>query len=208
VRRFKGVRERPVATGSSRIIIDGSFDDWQNVGPEYRDTIGDTLHRDHKGYGDLVYRNDTGRNDFVILKAAYDTDNLYFFAQTLDRISPHTDPNWMLLFLDTDQNSGTGWLGYDYVVNLEVLSDSATTVKAWRNGAWTTVGRAKYRVNGNRLELAISRALIGQTNRTPAFDFHWADNIQSFDGAWEFGVNGDSAPDRGWNYRYEVRHHW
>jgi hypothetical protein len=63
---------------------------------------------------------------------------------------------------------------------------------------------ASAREAGNRLELAISRALIGQKGKTPAFDFHWADNIQSFEGAWELGVNGDSAPDRRWNYRYEV----
>ena len=205
VRRFKGVRERPLATGPSRIVIDGAFDDWQKVEPEFRDTIGDTLHRDHKGYGDLAYRNETGRNDFVILKAAYDAANVYFFAQTLDKISPRTGGNWMLLFLDVDRNSETGWLGYDYVVNLEVLSDTATTVKAWRKGKWETVGRAKYRVNGNGMELAIPRALIGQKDKTPTFDFHWADNIQSSDGASEFGVNGDSAPDRRWNYRYEVR---
>ena len=205
VRRFKGVRERPLATGPSRIVIDGLFDDWAKVGPEFRDTIGDTLHRDHKGYGELVYRNETGRNDFVILKAAYDAANVYFFAQTLDRISPRTDRNWMLLFLDVDQNHETGWLGYDYVVNLEVPSDTETTVKAWRQGKWETVGKAKYRVNGNAMELAIPRALIGQKGKTSRFDFHWADNIQSFDGASEFGVNGDSAPDRRWNYRYEVR---
>jgi hypothetical protein len=205
VRRFKGVRERPAATGPSRIAIDGSFEDWQQVEPEFRDTIGDTLHREHPGYGDLVYRNDTGRNDFVILKAAYDARNVYFFAQTLDKITPHNDRNWMLLFLDTDQNAGTGWLGYDYVVNLEVLSDTATTVKAWRDGTWKTIGKANYRVNGNGMELAIPRALIGQKQKTPAFDFHWADNIQTFEGAPDFGVNGDSAPDRRANYRYEVR---
>lgn len=205
VRRFKGVRDRPVTTRPSRIVIDGSFDDWQPVEPEFRDTIGDTRHREHPGYGDLVYRNDTGRNDFVILKAAYDARNIYFFAQTLAKITPPTDRNWMLLFLDTDQNAATGWLGYDYVVNLEVLSDSATTVKAWRDGKWKIAGKANYRVNGNGLELAIPRALIGQKQETPAFDFHWADNIQTFEGAPDFGVNGDSAPNRRANYRYEVR---
>ena len=193
VRRFKGVRERPLAPGPSRIVIDGSFDDWQRVEPEFRDTIGDTPHRDHKGYGDLVYSNETGRNDFVILKAAYDAGNVYFFAQTLDKIPPRTGRNWMLLFLDVDRNVQTGWLGYDYVVNLEVLSDTATTVKAWRKGKWETVGKAKYRVNGNGMEVAIPRALIGQKDKTPGFDFHWADNIQRFDGVSEFGVNGDSA---------------
>ncbi len=173
-------------------------------GPSTRDAIGDTLHRDHNGYGGLVYRNQTGRNDFVILKAAYDEANVYFYAQTLDRITPRTDRNWMLLFLDADQNGATGWLGYDYVVNLEVPGDTQTTVKAWRDGKWETVGTAAYRVNGNGLEIGIARGLVGQAGRTPAFDFHWADNLQRLDDVSEFGVNGDSAPDRRWNYRFRV----
>jgi hypothetical protein len=204
VRRFKGARRQPLAAGPSRIVIDGSFADWNAVQPEFRDTIGDTLHRNHQGYGDLVYRNDTGRNDFVLLKAAYDATNLYFFAQTFRPITPRTDPFWMLLLIDSDQSAKTGWLGYDFVVNLGVLSATETTVKAWRAAKWRTVGTARYRVNGNGMEVAVARALVGQTRAAPAFDFHWADNIRGFTGASELGVDGDSAPDRRWNYRYAV----
>jgi len=110
----------------------------------------------------------------------------------------------MLLFLDSDQNAGTGWLGYDFVVNQEVPDDSVTTVKRWHAGRWERVGEGTYRVNGNKMELAIPRALVGQTKAAPAFDFHWADNIQSFGDVSELGLNGDSAPNRRWNYRYEV----
>jgi len=46
--------------------------------------------------------------------------------------------------------------------------------------------------------------LVGQTKQTPALDFHWADNVQSLDDISEFGLHGDSAPNRRWNYRYEV----
>jgi len=205
VRKFKGVREQPLASGPSRIAIDGSFGDWTEVGPEFRDTIGDTVHRDHIGYGNQVYRNDTGRNDFVICKCAYDSAKVYFYAQTLEPITPRTHTNWMLLFLDSDCNAATGWHGYDYLVNLEVVSDHRTTIKAWRAGQWQTVGRVPYRVNGNGLELAIPRALIGQRHGRPRFDFHWADNIQGLTDPSEFGVNGDSAPNRRWNYRYEVQ---
>jgi hypothetical protein len=204
VRKYKGVRERPLASGPSRIVIDGDFADWKHVKPEFRDTIGDTIHRDHKGYGELVYHNDTGRNDFVLCKCAYDATNVYFYVQTLAKITPRTDTNWMLLFLDTDRKATTGWLGYDYAVNLEVPGDKQTTVKAWHSGNWETVGQVPYCVQGNGLELAIPRALIQQTNDAPAFDFHWADNILGFGDISEFGVNGDSAPNRRWNYRYEV----
>jgi hypothetical protein len=204
VRRFKGVRPLPWASGPSKIVIDGSFDDWKKVEPEFRDTIGDTTHRNHPGYGNLVYYNETGRNDFVILKAAYDKANLYFYAQTLNPISPRTDSHWMLLLLDADQNTATGWMGYDFVVNLEVPSDTTTTVKAWRDGAWVTKGRAVYRVNGNAMEIAIPRRLVAQTKDPPAFDFHWVDNLQRFGDASDLGLDGDSAPDRRSNYRFSV----
>ena len=109
----------------------------------------------------------------------------------------------MLLLLDTDQNGATGWLGYDWVLNLDVPSDTVTSVKRWSGGKWANAGQANYRVNGNGLELSVSRGLLGETQE-PAFDFHWSDNIQGFSDVSELGVNGDSAPNRRWNYRYAV----
>ncbi|MHC1768134.1 MAG: hypothetical protein AB9869_28325 [Verrucomicrobiia bacterium] len=204
VRRFKGVRERPTSSGPTAITIDGQFDDWNEVKPEFRDTVGDTQHRDHPGYGSLVYRNDTGRNDFVLTKAAYDATHLYFFAQTADAISPRTDPHWMLFLLDVDQDAKSGWLGYDFIVNLDVPGDTVTKVHRWRDGQWVEAGEAQYRTRANRMELVLDRKLVGEAAGAPAFDFHWADNIQSFEGVPELGVNGDSAPNRRWNYRFEV----
>ncbi|HNR34140.1 MAG TPA: hypothetical protein PKO36_03100 [Candidatus Hydrogenedentes bacterium] len=204
IRKFKGVRARPLSPGPSKISIDGSFEDWTNVTPEFRDTIGDVTHRDHPGYGNVPYRNDTGRNDFVIAKAAHDTDTLYFYVQTMASITPCTDPNWMLLLLDSDCDARTGWLGYDYVVNLEVRGEKETTVKKWNDGTWKTSGTASYRVDGNGMEIGVKRSLLGLESGKPTFDFHWADNIQGFGDVSELGVNGDSAPNRRWNYRYEV----
>ncbi len=203
-RRFKGVRERPKAKGPSRIVIDGQFHDWEPVSPEFRDTIGDTIHRDHPGYGELVYHNHTGRNDFVIAKAAYDKENLYFFIQTLKPISPRTDRHWMMLLLDSDQDASTGWLGYDFIVNHEVLSDENSTLKAWCDDSWKTIGSIDYQVNGNGMELQIPRESVVGKEKTPTFDFHWVDNIQEFGDVSELGLNGDSAPNRRWNYRFEV----
>ena len=204
IRRFKGVRQPPLAKSPSHIAIDGDFADWKGVMPEFRDTIGDTIHRDHKGYGDLTYRNDTGRNDFVVAKAAYDEANIYFFAQTLKAITPRTDRHWMMLFIDSDQKATTGNMGYDFAVNLEVPTDHESIIKAWRHETWETVGTANYAVKENGLEVAIPRSIIDQAGRVPSFDFHWADNIQNPVEASDFGVNGDSAPNRRWNYRYEV----
>ncbi len=205
VRRFKGVRPLPTADGPHSISVDGAFEDWTGVTPEFRDTIGDVTHRDHVGYGGIAYKNDTGRNDIVISKAGFDDNNLYFFVQTLKPITAHTDPNWMLLLIDSDQNAATGWLGYDYVVNQEMPSAESTAVKVWRNGAWENAGSARYRVNGNGMEISVPREYVGEKESAPSFDFHWADNIQSFSDVSELGVNGDSAPNRRWNYRFKSR---
>jgi len=205
VRRYKGTRPMPMAEGPATISVDGDFEEWKGVSPEFRDTIGDVIHRNHPGYGELVYTNTTGRNDFVLLKAAYDADHLYFFAQTRAAISPKTDPHWMLLLLDADQNAATGWLGYDFVVNLQPGEADATSVHSWQDGAWKPAGEAKLAVNGNGLELSLSRALVGEADAPPAFDFHWADNIQAFTGVEELGLHGDSAPNRRWNYRFGAK---
>lgn len=204
IRRFKGVRSLPMATGPSKIAIDGDFGDWEAVEPEFRDTIGDVTHRNHRGYGDLVYENTTGRNDIVCAKAAYDDTQLYFYVETAEPITARTDPMWMLLLIDTDQDASTGWLGYDILVNHDVLNGAETVVKRWNAGEWAQIGTATYRVDGNSLELSISREVVEETDSAPSFDFHWADNIQNFDGIQELGINGDSAPNRRWNYRYQV----
>jgi hypothetical protein len=54
------------------------------------------------------------------------------------------------------------------------------------------------------MELTLPRETVGQNQASPCFDFHWADNIQGFTDVSELGVNGDSAPNRRWNYRYSV----
>jgi len=205
IRRFKGVRPIPTASGQHAVTVDGAFDDWKDVQPEFRDTVGDVTHRDHLGYGDIRYTNATGRNDIVRSKAAFDESNLYFYVETTKTITPHTDPHWMLLLLDTDQDGSTGWLGYDYIVNHEVTSVTSTTVKRWESDGWMSAGEATYKVNGTMLEIALPRTLVGKGEGSPTFDFHWADNIQSFSGIAELGLNGDSAPNRRWNYRFSVR---
>src|SRR5438067_12401484 len=100
IRRYKGTRALP-AINAKPITIDGLFDDWKNVEPEFRDNIGDPVHRDSDGYDpNTHYKNTTGRNDLVATKVSHDADNIYFYIRTKDPITPATDPNWMLLFID------------------------------------------------------------------------------------------------------------
>ena len=207
IRKFKGVRPPLTTSGSTKILIDGSFSDWADVAPEFRDIIGDTIHRNSLGVGSAgPYINNTGRNDFVNVKVARDDSYVYFYAETNAAITPYTDPNWMLLFIDADQNKATGWEGYDFLVNYGVIDSDTTTLKSTTSGwNWTMVNNnISYRVSGNKIEIAIPRSDIGEIGSDVKFDFHWADNIQKNNDVIEFAVSGDSAPDRRFNYRYDT----
>jgi hypothetical protein len=162
IRRFKGVRRLPAASAAVTIDLDRSFEQWQAVQPEYRDHLFETLPRDEAGCGELRYSDHSGRNEFVCMKVAADTQMVYFYAQTRLIVSPSSDPNWMMLFIDRDQDPATGWMGYDFLVNWPVISEDRTTVQVNRGGwRWDFAGEARYRVEGNQLMLAVPRAVLG-----------------------------------------------
>jgi hypothetical protein len=205
IRRYKGVRPIPELVGLRRIKIDGRFDDWVGVEMEYRDTIGDTFHRDYDGYGGLHYTNNSGRNDIVTSKVALDRENIYFYVETRDILTSHTDTNWMLLLIDADLNPETGWFGYDYLINQRVLDEQTTTLMRYdpreANLPWREVGRLRYRYSGKAMEIAVPRKFLRLKGSAVTFDFHWCDNPCDLKDPISLCISGDSAPNRRFNYR-------
>ena len=201
MRRYKGARPIPENHGAHTMGVDGDFADWAPVSVEYRDTIGDTFHRDNDGYGGLHYTNDSGRNDITTAKVAADDQNVYFYVAAKDALTPHTGDNWMLLFIDADKNHDTGWFGYDYLINQKVIDDKTTTLMHFEGGAWKEVAQLSYRYAGNALELAVPRAALGLGGDALTFDFHWCDHPLDLVDPISLCVNGDSAPNRRFNYR-------
>ena len=205
IRRYKGVRPIPKVFALRRIKLDGKFEDWAGVEVEYRDTVGDTAHRDHPGYGGLRYTNSSGRNDIITSKVAVDGDKLYFYVETNEALTPHTGGNWMLLLLDADQNPGTGWHGYDYLINQRVVDGKTTTLQRYApdapDGPWIEVARLDFRCAGKALELAVPRKLLSLQGDAFTFDFHWCDNPADLEDPISLCVSGDSAPNRRFNYR-------
>jgi hypothetical protein len=201
VRRYKGVRPLPPATPAP-IKLTGPFTAWAKVGPEYRDDIGDTVHRNAPGVGKVGrYVNTTGRNDIVAAKVSYDRQNLYFYVRTARPLTPHTDPDWMLLYLNTDGDYKTGWLGYDYVIDRRV--GSATTSLEKNVGGqyrWSPVAPVHYRAQGNELMIAVPRSALGLTSLPAALDFKWADHCFARGDWTDFTLNGDAAPNDRFNY--------
>ena len=203
IRRYKGVRPIPRLEGLSAVKIDGRFREWDKIVVEYRDTRGDTFHRDAKGYAGLHYVNTSGRNDIVTCKVAVDDYNVAFYAETAEALTPCTDPNWMLLLIDADNDSSTGWYGYDFIVNRKVNDPRSTTLMRYEatSGEWIDPVEVPMRYAGNRLELALPREVLGLDGDSFTFDFKWADNPSELVDPISLCLNGDTAPNRRFNYR-------
>ncbi len=206
IRKYKGVRPIPQHTGFNMIKLGGEFDDWTNVGIEFRDTRGDTFHRDALGYAGIHYENKSDRNDIVTSKVAVDDNHIYFYVETGDNLTPSNGPNWMLLLIDADQNPETGWYGYDYLINKRVLDDETTTLMKYVDSegesSWKIVKELPYHYTENKLELSVPRKLLGMTADEITFDFKWSDNVSELKDPISFCLDGDTAPNRRFNYRF------
>ena len=202
VRKYKGV-ERPEPVGATVTIdMEGDFDQWRWVKKSYYDHVGDVTHRNSPGnFAAGPYINETGRNDIVESKVARDDDYVYFYVKTADALTPHTDPYWMLLFIDADKSHETGWEGYDLLVNAEFKNDRTSTVKTYDGESWSGSKGVAFRYEGNEMMVRVPRSYFGSGKL--AFDFHWADGIQKLSDIEEFFLNGDQAPSRRANYRFE-----
>ena len=84
----------------------------------------------------------------------------------------------MVLYLDTDSEAKTGWLGYDFRVNHTRTADTAS-IERWNGTAWQPVAAAKWETRDRDLHLAVPRVAVGLANANTAlrFDFKWADNL-------------------------------
>jgi hypothetical protein len=130
---------------------------------------------------------------------------MYIYVETDDALTRHTDNNWMMLLIDADNNSETGWHGYDFLVNKNVIDEKTTMLTRYdsntRDNPWVEEKLVEYRYTGKALELAIPRKTIGLKGDTFTFDFHWVDNPADLKDPISLCINGDSAPNRRFNYR-------
>ncbi len=206
IRRYKGVRALPSVTQAT-IPMNGDFRPWAAIQPEYRDTVGDPMHRSYPTWGGGYAYNQSGRNDIVSAKVSYDANAVYFYAHTKEPITPPTRDvrSWMMLFIDADHNPNTGWMGYDFVVNRTGIG-AKTTIERNIGGTynWGNPTPITYQRFGRDLELAIPRSTLGISSLPATLDFKWADNIGQTGRASDFTLNGDVAPNDRFNYRAKL----
>lgn len=202
VRRYKGYPALPKPTGFTTIDMSKGFDQWRTVSPVFTDHAFDNDHRDF-GLGELHYTNASGRNDLTLMRVACDADNLWFYAQTREGLSPRTDANWMWLLIDADHNPATGWQGYDFIVNHRMDGDGTWLERNTGGWQWEKVVKLQITVQGNELMIAVPRAALGDPHGAgAALDFKWWDNAQKPGDIMDVYLSGDAAPDGRFNYRY------
>lgn len=231
IRRYKGVPEIPHAGGKKRTIeLDGSFDQWKEVTPEYRGHFGNTIPRNFDGFGRAPktrtqgahpdfegngttwkgqegprYTNTTGRNGLQVMKVCHDQEYIYFYVQTEKPITPPSDPNWMMLLIRTGNPANHVWNGYDFIVN-RVPPGKFGALLEKNNGGWSWLRAAdiKFRVEGKQMHLAVPRDVLGLAQDPGTFDFKWLDNIKLPDDLTVLYTDGDTAPSGRFRFRYRV----
>ena len=184
IRRYKGVRQQPVTKG-------------YNTQATYFDTRGDVIHRDHNGYGGLHYTDNTGRNDITEAHVSVTSKDIVFEAVTDSALTPSTDSNWMLLYINADTLSDN-WNGFDYLVR---------DAKLHRYNAdsqeWTAVSPVIQSINGNKLTIRIPRKSLRLKKKAFVLDFKWADNPTDPADIISVSTTGDTAPNRRFRYHFQ-----
>ncbi len=201
MRKFKGMLP-PQPTSAPRRISLGNALSWKGVTPLYTDTVGDIANRSWAGSPkDVFYTNDTARNDIVSAQVARDSKNVSFCVRTRKKLSSPTDANWMVLYIDKDNNPKTGWNGYDIVINRVRKNGQASIEKCNGNKwSWTLTGYAALKYSNNQLELQIARSVIA--SKKLSFGFKWTDNQPVKPSIESFYTDGDVAPNTRYNYLY------
>lgn len=200
IRQYKGASPVLVRNQKKRIDIYGSFDQWNSITTSYRDAMGETAARNAVGFGDITYRNTTGRNDIQNAKVVYDTEYIYFYADCAQNITPYsTASSWMQLFINSDNSSSTGWYGYDYIVNYKAQgSDMTSVAKNTANGSYSfeiTNSEIEYKTSGNMIMIKVPLSGLGITDYSNiTFSFKWGDSTGNLDTMEKMYTDGDVMP--------------
>ncbi|MBO5757638.1 MAG: hypothetical protein J6S28_08060, partial [Clostridia bacterium] len=210
VRQFKGVNPIPTPSGKVTIDIAAGQDQWKAVEPYFGAYIGNTAHRDHAGYGDLVYTETSGRNDIIGAQVARDDEFVYFNVECADNITPYTDKLWMTLYLDTDQGN-QGWETFEYVINKSAASANTVVLEKFSGNGYesTKVADCAYTVDGRYMTIKVAKSDLGLSGDDYTINFSWTDNVhdegnyEQFSGdIMDFYISGDVAPGARFKYSF------
>lgn len=208
VRRFKGVPQQADTGRKVKIDLNGAFSQWDDITPIYYDFANDVFHRKHPGFGGITYTEDSGRNDFNVMKVARDDENIYFYVMTREPITDYSFTPWMWLLIGVEGNDEDNWEGYQYLLNYVLLDGNTTFLQKCKGGwRWEVISRIQYRREGCEMHLLIPRKLLqtGSGDEPFVIRFKWADNVHDDRDIENFYLHGDVAPYGRFSYVYSSK---
>lgn len=207
IKEFKNAAPRVDVGENTTIDINGSFAQWDSATANYTDFTGDTVDRNEKGFGNILYTDTSGRNDFSLMKVAKDADTVYFYVKTVSDIVGEGSGQWMNLFIRSGTSGSASWEGFDYVINRTAPVDGKMTVEKNLGGwSWEKAGTVSYKQEGNQLMLAVPKAMLGiASDDLIDLQFKWADNCGDSGDVMTFYTKGDAAPYGRFTYIYSEK---
>ena len=192
-----------------------SFADFDDAEAVYRDYTGDAIERDFYGFDiresareqgptGTWYSDFSNRNDISLVKVLHDSENVYFYIETLNDIEPYASgENWMNILIKTGaSDSSNSWEGYDYIINRSPSGNTASVEKSTGGWNWQSVGSASMTIDGNKMMVTVPLSMLGLTAENFAFEFKVADNVTNYTDIMDYYVTGDSAPIGRLRYSY------
>lgn len=202
IRTFKGIPASSAATEliQKQIDIDGGLSQWEGIAG-FADFRGDTAPRDHASSNDALpkYKERSGRNDIVHVRAVYDAENITFLITCAKDITDYEsgDKTWMNILLAADEGS---WNGYRYAVNRKVGEAVGSIEKLGEDGEGQELcGWADIRVNGKYLTVQIPRSAVGMEGDF-TLQFKVCDHVTGYTDILNYYIEGDCAPIGRFNY--------
>ncbi len=204
IREFKGIDPAPdTVNGGSMHTVDEAA--WEKISPAFTDTVGDT---DLRSFGsfcyEFLYTNGTPRNDLDVAKVSQDADYFYFHITTATPLITVDDEHWMNLYINADNDTSTGWEGFDFIINRS-RTDKTVSVERFVDGQWSFegVGDADYILGENAMTVKVSKSLLGcKTGEAVSLSFKWADNADVRGDIMRFMELGDTAPNDRFVFTY------
>ena len=192
IRKYKGV----TAQSSQTAKTINSTSDWNNSNIlSYNHYVGG-YNRNIDSSGKVQkYVNNTFRNDIKKAKVSYDASYIYFYVETVNKLTSYNSGNWMKLLIDTKKNNNDNWEEFEYIVN-RTTGTSSKLVLEKSNGGWnfSKVGDVTYKVTNNVLEITIPRRYLGLTSNSVSINFKWCDNNIGTGDIMSVYTDGDAAP--------------
>ena len=198
ITKFKGTVAKKQVKEDVTIDLNGDFEQWNNPKiASYEDYTNDIVARNCAGFGDLQYIDQSGRNDIKTLKAAKDSQYLYFYVDTVEALQSLPDDNSMNLLIGMGLPNPTMNV-YDYLIN-QWSSNNKATIQKFNGIIIEPAGTVDFVTQGNKIMLRIDRDLLGLRTNKIDIQFKWADNCNIYD-PYSFYTTGDSAPYGRLNY--------